>query len=90
MALPVNFIAVIGVLMVWSLVIAPWLLGKTTVEVTALIGVGLGVAIVAVEHRYAHTFLCRQTFIRNIQRSWRDTFDPAAHILASETRRESL
>ena len=87
MALPVNLIAVIDVLMVWSLVIAPWLLGKTTMKNTALIGVGLSVAIVAVEHRFAQTFLGRLTTIRNIQRSWRATFDQA-QTLAIETRRE--
>ncbi len=87
MALPVNLIAVIDVLMVWSLVISPWLLGKTTMKNTVLIGVGLSVAIVAVEHRFAQTFLGRLTTIRNIQRSWRTTFDQA-QALAIETRRE--
>ena len=86
MALPVNWVAVIDMLMVWAVVISPWLLSRSRQRVTGAIGVGLSLSIVAVEHRFAHHFQERFTTIRNTQRSWRATFDQARQ-LALETRR---
>jgi len=86
MALPVNWVAVLDMLVVWAVVIGPWLLSRSSRRLTGAIGIGLSLAIVAIEHRFAHHFQERFTSIRNTQRSWRATFDQA-HQLAVETRR---
>ena len=86
MALPVNLVAVIDLLMIWAVVISPWLLSRSSRRITGAIGMGLSLSIVAVEHRFAHHFQERFTSIRNTQRSWRATFDQA-QVLARQTRR---
>ena len=86
MALPVNWVAVLDMLVVWAVAISPWLLNCSSRRITGAIGVGLSLSIVAVEHRFAHHFQERFSSIRNTQRSWRATFD-AAQTLALETRR---
>ena len=86
MALPVNWVAVLDMLVVWAVAISPWLLNRSSRRITGAIGVGLSLSIVAVEHRFAHHFQERFSTIRNTQRSWRATFD-AARTLALETRR---
>ena len=86
MALPVNWVAVLDMLVVWAVAISPWLLNRSSRRITGAIGVGLSLSIVAVEHRFAHHFQERFSSIRNTQRSWRATFD-AARTLALETRR---
>ena len=87
MALPVNWVAVIDMLVVWAVAISPWLLNRSSRRITGAIGLGLSLSIVAVEHRFAHNFQARFRSIRNTQRSWRATLD-AAQTLALETRRQ--
>ena len=86
MALPVNWVAVVDILVVWAVAISPWLLNRSNRRISEAIGVGLSLSIVAVEHRFAHHFEERLSSIRNTQRSWRATFD-AAQTLALDTRR---
>ncbi|EAU75519.1 hypothetical protein [Synechococcus sp. RS9916] len=86
MALPVNWVAVLDMLVVWAVAISPWLLNRSSRRITGAIGVGLSLSIVAVEHRFAHHFQERFSSIRNTQHSWRATFD-AAQTLALEMKR---
>ena len=85
MALPVNWVAVLDMLVVWAVAISPWLLNRSSRRITGAIGVGLSLSIVAVEHRFAHHFQERFSSIRNTQRSWPATFDAARN----EARRQS-
>ena len=87
MALPVQWVALLDLLFLWSTWLEPRLQRRwpqTAINALAILSSGL---ILTIEHRFAQTFISRWTDIHETQNSWRATLDQA-DIFAHETRRK--
>ena len=87
MALPVQWVALLDLLFLWSTWLEPRLQRRwpqTAINGLAILSSGL---ILTIEHRFAQTFISRWTDIHETQNSWRATLDQA-DTFARETRRK--
>ena len=77
MALPVQWVALLDLLFLWSTWLEPRLqrrLPQPAINALAILTSGL---ILIIEHRFAQTFISRWTDIHETQNSWRATLDQA-------------
>ena len=75
MTLPIQFVAVIDMLMIWESLIAPKLTKKLTQQQSQALLVGGTLLVLGFEDRQAGTFRERASEITQKQRSWANTFD---------------
>ena len=75
MTLPIQFIAVVDMLMIWESLITPKLTKKLTQKQSQALAVGATLLVLGFEDRQAGTFRERASEITQKQRSWATTFD---------------
>ena len=87
MTLPIQFVAVLDILMIWETIAAPAIHNKFNVRQAQAIALGATLLIVGIEDRQAKTFRARATEISSKQRSWRQTLQTADD-LATKAKRQ--
>ena len=85
MTLPIQFIAVLDILLIWETLAAPRLNQRLNKRQAQTIAVGTTLLLLTIEDRQANTFQERASFISWKQRSWQKTYNQAKKI-ASEAR----
>ena len=75
MSLPMQFVAVLDILMIWESLIAPKLTTKMTQKQSQALALGATLLLLGVEDRQAGTFRQRVGEMTQKQRSWITTFD---------------
>lgn len=80
MTLPIQFVAVIDILMIWKTLAAPWLSSHLGNRQTKAAALGTTLLLLGIEDRQADTFRHRATAITWKQRSWRKTYNKADEI----------
>ena len=80
MTLPIQFVAVIDILMIWEILAAPWLRSHLGARQTKAAALGTTLLLLGIEDRQADTFRNRATAITWKQRSWRKTYNKADEI----------
>ena len=75
MTLPMQFVAVVDMLMIWDSLIAPKLTKKLTQQQSQALAVGATLLVLGFEDRQAGTFREQASEITQKQRSWATTFD---------------
>lgn len=81
MTLPIQFVAVIDILMAWEALAAPWLRTRLGVRQTQAAALGTTLLLLGIEDRQADTFRHRATAITWKQRSWRKTYNKADEVV---------
>ena len=87
MALPIQFVAVIDILMIWEMLISPWLRKRLSIRQTQAAALGATLLLLGIEDRQADTFKHRASHLSWKQRSWRKTYNKADKI-AKEAKRK--
>ena len=77
MALPIQFVAVIDILMIWEMLISPWLRKRLSIRQTQAAALGATLLLLGIEDRQADTFKHRASHLNWKQRSWRKTYNKA-------------
>ena len=85
MTLPIQFVAVLDILLIWETLAAPRLNQRLNKRQAQTIAVGATLLLLTIEDRQANTFQERASFISWKQRSWQKTYNQAKKI-ASEAR----
>ena len=75
MTLPMQFVAVVDMLMIWESLITPKLTKKLAQQQSQALAVGATLLVLGFEDRQAGTFRERASEITQKQRSWATTFD---------------
>ena len=75
MTLPMQFVAVVDILMIWESLVAPKLAKKLTKQQSQALALGATLLILGIEDRQAGTFRERANEINQNQRSWVTTFE---------------
>lgn len=86
MTLPIQFVAVLDILMIWETTAAPALHNKLNARQAQAIALGATLLVVGIEDRQAKTFRARATEISSKQRSWRQTLRKADAIATKAKR----
>ncbi len=87
MTLPIQFVAVLDILLIWEALAAPKLNQRLNQRQAQAIALGATLLVLTVEDRQAKTFRERASFISWKQRSWRKTYNRAEKI-AQEAREQ--
>ena len=85
MTLPIQFVAVLDILLIWETLAAPRLNQRLNKRQAQTIAIGATLLLLTIEDRQANTFQERASFISWKQRSWQKTYNQAKKI-ASEAR----
>ena len=85
MTLPIQFVAVLDILMIWETLAAPKLNQRFNRRQAQAIALGTTLLLLTIEDRQAKTFRERASFISWKQKSWRRTYKKAEQI-AKEAR----
>ena len=85
MTLPIQFVAVLDILMIWETLAAPGLNHYLKPRQAQAIALGATLLLLTIEDRQANTFRQRASFISWKQKSWRKTYNKAQQI-AKEAR----
>ena len=85
MTLPIQFVAVLDILLIWEALAAPILNQRFNQRQAQAVALGATLILLTVEDRQAKTFRERASFISWKQRSWRNTYIQAEKI-ASQAR----
>ena len=80
MTLPIQFTAVLDILMIWEILVKTWLKKIKSTRILQSIAVGTTLLILNIEDRQAYSFRQRVEYITNKQRAWRKTYNRAAKI----------
>ena len=80
MTLPIQFVAVLDILMIWEIFAAPKLNHRVNQRQAQAIALGASLLLLTIEDRQANTFRERASFISWKQRSWRNTYIQAEKI----------
>ena len=80
MSLPIQFVAVLDILMIWESLIAPTLKHRMNSRQAQALALGSTLLLLSIEDRQADTFRHRAGKISWKQRSWRTTFNEARAI----------
>ena len=87
MALPLQFVAVIDILVIWETLAVPRLSKRLSIRQIQAAAIGATLLLLGIEDRQAETFRQRATFLSWKQRSWRTTYNKADEVL-KETKRK--
>lgn len=77
MTLPIQFVAVIDILMTWEALASPWLRKRLNVRQAQAAAIGATALLLTIEDRQAATFRQRAGHISWKQKSWRTTLSKA-------------
>ncbi|MDC0261451.1 hypothetical protein OAK65_04985, partial [Synechococcus sp. AH-551-N17] len=77
MTLPLQFVAVIDMVMIWETLAVPWLSKRLSIRQTQAAALGATLLVLGIEDRQAETFRQRATFLSWKQKSWRKTYNKA-------------
>ena len=80
MTLPIQFVAVLDILLIWEVLAAPTLNQRFNQRQAQAVALGATLLLLTVEDRQAKTFRERASFISWKQRSWRKTYNRAEEI----------
>ena len=80
MTLPIQFTAVLDILMIWEILVKTWLKQIKRTRIIQSIAIGATLLILNIEDRQAYSFRQRVEYITNKQRAWRKTYNRAAKI----------
>ncbi len=80
MTLPIQFVAVLDILLIWEALAAPTLNQRFNQRQAQAVALGATLLLLTVEDRQAKTFRERASFISWKQRSWRKTYNRAEEI----------
>ena len=86
MTLPIQFVAVLDILMIWETTAAPAIHNKFNARQAQAIALGATLLVVGVEDRQAKTFRARATEISSKQRSWRQTLQTTDDLATNAKR----
>ncbi len=81
MTLPLQFVAVIDMVMIWESLAVPWFSKRLSIRQTQAAALGATLLVLGIEDRQADTFRHRATEIAWKQRSWRKTYSKADEIV---------
>jgi len=87
MTLPIQFVAVMDILITWEALAAPWLRKRISIRQTQAAALGATCLILTIEDRQAATFRQRAELISWKQQSWSRTLD-TADALAKRAKRK--
>ena len=85
MTLPIQFVAVLDILLIWETLAAPRLNQRLNKRQAQTIAIGATLLLLTIEDRQANTFQERASFISWKQKSWQKTYNQAKKV-ASEAR----
>ena len=80
MSLPIQFVAVLDILMIWESLVAPKLKNRMNGRQAQAMALGTTLLLLNIEDRQAATFRQRAQLISGKQRSWRTTLNEARAI----------
>ena len=80
MSLPIQFVAVLDILMIWESLVAPKLKNRMNGRQAQAVALGTTLLLLNIEDRQAATFRQRAQLISGKQRSWRTTLNEARAI----------
>jgi len=80
MSLPIQFVAVLDILMIWEGLVAPKLKNRMNGRQAQAVALGTTLLLLNIEDRQAATFRQRAQLISSKQRSWRTTLNEARAI----------
>ena len=80
MTLPIQFVAVIDILMTWEALVVPWLRKRLNVRQAQAVAIGATALLLTIEDRQAETFRQRVGHISWKQKSWRKTYKKAYEV----------
>ena len=87
MTLPIQFVAVLDILMIWESLAAPGLHKMVNPRQAQAIALGATVLLLTFEDRQSETFRQSTEFIIRKQRSWRKTFNKTEKLTVKARRR---
>ena len=90
MALPLQFVAVIDILVIWETLAVPRLSKRLSIRQIQAAAIGATLLLLGIEDRQAETFRQRATFLSWKQRSWRTTYNKADEVLKEAKRKGEL